>query len=101
MSEDEITLPPLQDLLCRIFDDARGSDMLTDALAQFRFESSREFAEAIVLGIAGREELLAALERIAFLRRAGDIGTAKNLRKILEKAEVIALVAIAKARGEV
>lgn len=46
----------LQNRLTRIFDDAGGSDTLIDLLNEFEFESSRELAEAIVLGMAGNQQ---------------------------------------------
>ena len=42
----------LQDRLKQIFDDAGGSDTLTDLLREFDFEGSRELADAIVWAIA-------------------------------------------------
>ena len=45
---------PLQDRLKQIFDDAGGSDTLVELLREFNFESSRELADAIVLGMAIR-----------------------------------------------
>jgi hypothetical protein len=50
-------LPPLQDALRQIFDDAGGSDMLVDLLVAFNFESKQELAEAIVYGLALRAHL--------------------------------------------
>lgn len=49
-------LPPLQDMLTHIFDDAGGSDALTTLLDEFGFESSRELAETLVLMAANGVE---------------------------------------------
>ena len=43
--------------------------------------------------------LLEALEKIAFLRPAGDIDTARNTRGLVEQMERIALTAIAQAKA--
>ena len=50
----------LQDRLKRIFDDAGGSDALTDLLAEFGFEGSRELAETIVMAMGGNAALIEA-----------------------------------------
>ena len=47
--DEALALPPLQDMLTRIFDDAGGSDALTDLLREFDFEGNRELAEALVV----------------------------------------------------
>ena len=43
---------PLQDRLKHIFDDAGGSDELTELLRMFDFESNHELADAIVIGMS-------------------------------------------------
>lgn len=47
---------------------------------------------------ASHDNLLAALKRIAWLRPAGDINTAKNTRALVKQIERIALAAIEVAR---
>jgi hypothetical protein len=59
-----VALPPLQDALEQIFTDAGGSDMLVDLLAAFNFESSRELAEAITLGMARQPDPAALVEAL-------------------------------------
>ena len=49
--------------------------------------------------IAAAPELLEALEKIARMRPAGDVAKARNTRELVECMEIVAIKAIAKARG--